>query len=294
MGNHGAAAKEQSASGIDIRMIGIEEAMKYEPQLSPKLLGALYSPTGGKVHPIYMTLAYAHAAKKLGMVFMNETDVTGVIKKDGTVVGVNTSKGDFYGDKVVVCAGSWSAAVGEMVGFPIPIKPRKGQILITEPIGPFMDCTAQCAMYYVIKHKPETVKDEYVLRTGASLSIEQTDDGAMVIGATRELVGFDRENTLESFEAIVKRAAKFFPALRNVHVIRSFAGLRPYTPDGLPMIGKVDSVEGLYIAAGHEGDGIALAPITGKLMAEILVDGESSFPLEPFNPNRFARSHAQA
>jgi len=139
----------------------------------------------------------------------------------------------------------------------------------------------------MIKHRPDTIKDEYVVRTGSSLSFAQTDDGALTIGATRELVGFDRENTLESFEAVARRAVQFFPALSDVHIIRSFAGLRPYTPDGLPLLGELDSVKDLYIAAGHEGDGIALAPATGKFMSELLVNGESSFPLKPFNPNRF-------
>ena len=281
-------AKEQSVSGVDVRVIGIDKARELEPQLSPKLLGALYSPTGGSVHPMLMTFAFASAAKRLGADFKNETEVTGIIKKDGAVKGVNTTAGDFFSEKLVIAAGAWSAALGEMAGFAIPIKPRKGQLLVTEPVGPFIkNGSIQCARYFVVKNRPETVTDEYVLRTGASLAIEQTDDGAILIGSTRELVGFDGENTLESFEAITQRAVTFFPALRDVHVIRSFSGFRPYTPDGMPMIGKVDSVDGLYIAAGHEGDGIALAPITGKLLAEEIVDGKASFSLEPVSPNRF-------
>jgi len=279
--------REQSESGVDIHMIGIAEALKLEPQINPKLPGCLYTNSGGKVHPIFMTFAFAKAAKRLGTDYMNETSVTAIIKEGDRVTGVKTSKGDFYADKVAICAGSWSAEVGDMAGFTIPIRPRKGQILITEPVGPFLRCTVQCAQYYMIKHRPETIKDEFVLRTGSSLSFAQTDDGGLTIGATRELVGFDRENTLEAFEAVARRALIFFPALQDVHIIRSFAGLRPYTPDGLPMIGKANTVPGLYLACGHEGDGIALAPITGKLLAEVLADGRSSFPLEPFDPNRF-------
>ena len=279
--------REQSESGVDIHMIGIKEAIKLEPQLNPKLLGCLYTKSGGKVHPIFMTFAFASAAKKRGVVYMNETEVTAVVKDGDRAAGVTTTKGDFYADKIVISAGSWSAAVGELAGVSIPVKPRKGQILISEPIGPFVHCTVQCAQYYMIKHRPDAIKDTYVVRTGSSLSFGQTDDGALMIGATRELVGFDRENTLESFEAIARRAVEFFPALGDVHIIRSFAGLRPYTPDGLPLLGESDTVKGLYIATGHEGDGIALSPATGKFMAELLVNGESSFPLEPFNPNRF-------
>ena len=285
-------ATEQRRSGVDIRLIDIREALEIEPQLSPYLLGALYSPTGCKVNPLRLTFAYAAAARRLGVVIKNGTEVNAVRVNEGGANGnsefrVRTAMGDFYGERLIIAAGSWSEAVGRMVGVEIPIRPRKGQLLVTEPLGVFIKGTAQCARYYVVKNQPDSIKDEYIIRTGASLGIAQTDDGAVLIGSTRELVGFDREPTLESFEAMMKRAALFYPALKNTHVIRSFAGFRPYTPDGYPMIGRISAVEGLYIAAGHEGDGIALAPATGKLLAELIITGKTSFPLDPFDPDRF-------
>ncbi len=283
-----ALADEQRRSGVDIRLIGIREAMEIEPMLSPRLLGALYSPTGGKANPMKLTFAYATAAKRLGVSYMNRTEARALLMSGREVTGVSTDAGDFRGERIIMTAGSWSRALGATAGIDIPIQPRKGQILITEPLGPFIRGTAQCARYYVIKNRPESITDEYVIRTGASLSIAQTDDGAVFLGSTREMEGYDRETTLESFEAIMKRAILFYPALARAHVIRSFAGLRPYTPDGYPMIGKFDSVEGLYIAAGHEGDGIALAPATGKLLSELIATGKTSFPLDPFSPNRFS------
>lgn len=152
-----------------------------------------------------------------------------------------------------------------MVGLNIPIKPRKGQLIISEPIGPFMEATVQWARYNIIKFNPESIKDKNVLKLGSSLSIEQTKEGTLVIGGTREFSGFDKENTLEGIEVMLKRAVEFFPAIKDLNFIRAFAGLRPFTPDGLPLIGEVDKIKGFYIAAGHEGDGIALAPISGKL-----------------------------
>ena len=129
--------------------------------------------------------------------------------------------------------------------------------------------------------------DPEALKLGNSLSIEQTRDGGLIIGGTREFAGYDRGNTLEAIETILQRAVRFFPALKDLCFIRTFAGLRPYTPDGLPMIGPVEGLEGFYMAAGHEGDGIALSPITGKLLAEQIVFGEPSYPLRDFDPNRF-------
>lgn len=285
-----AIVEEQKKSGVDIEMISAEEARKIEPMLSKDIYGALYSPTGGKVNPILLTLAFSRAAKKLGARFLIETEVTGMIKEGNKILGVKTDKGEFYADAVVNACGSWAAATAKMAGIDMPIKPRKGQLIVTEPIGPFMDCTLQCARYNVIKFRPETIKDQNVLRLGSSLSIEQTESGGLIIGGTRELVGYDRENSLEAIEAILKRAVRFFPALKDVCFIRAFAGLRPYTPDGLAIIGKVDCLEGFYMAAGHEGDGIALSPVTGKLLAEQIVYGKESYSLEPFSPNRFLKA----
>ena len=88
---------------------------------------------------------------------------------------------------------------------------------------------------------------------------------------------------------MMKRAARFFPALKDVSVIRFFSGFRPYTPDGLPLLGEVKTLPGFYMAAGHEGDGIAMSPITGKLIAEMIVDGKPSYNIDAFSPNRFLK-----
>lgn len=279
--------EEQRKSGVDIRMIGIEEAQQLEPMLAGDLKGALYSPTGGKVNPIRLTLAFAKAAKRLGAVLLTETEVTGLLMEEGKVEGVTTTKGTFRADAVVNACGAWAAGIGKMAGMEIPIIPRKGQLIVTEPVGPFMEVTLQCARYNVIKFRPEAVDDPEALKLGNSLSIEQTRDGGLIIGGTREFAGYDRGNTLEAIETILQRAVRFFPALKDLCFIRTFAGLRPYTPDGLPMIGPVEGLEGFYMAAGHEGDGIALSPITGKLLAEQIVFGEPSYPLRDFDPNRF-------
>ena len=236
--------KEQKKSGVDIRMIGIEEARRLEPMLAEDLKGALYSPTGGKVNPIRLTLAFAKAAKRLGAALLTETEVTGLQMEGCRVTGVVTTKGSFTADAVVNACGAWAAAIGKMAGLQIPILPRKGQLIVTEPVGPFMEVTLQCARYNVIKFRPEAVDDPAALKLGNSLSIEQTRDGGLIIGGTREFAGYDRGNTLEAIETILQRAVRFFPALKDLCFIRSFAGLRPYTPDGLPLIGPVEGLEG--------------------------------------------------
>ena len=282
-------AAEQRKSGVDIRMISAEEACSIEPNLNPDIYGALWSPTGGKVNPLAMTFGFARAAKRLGAVYLTETEVTHILTEGGRAVGVNTSAGEFRADCIVDAAGAWAGKVAALAGIDLPIRPRKGQLLITEPIGPFLRATVQCAMYNVIKFRPETIKDPTVLKIGASLSIEQQESGGLIIGGTREFADFEEENTFEAVETMIKRAVRFFPALKDVSIIRCFSGFRPYTPDGLSMMGEVRTLPGFYMAAGHEGDGIALSPITGRLMAELIADGKTSYDITPFSPNRFLK-----
>ena len=282
-----AMAEEQRKSGVDIHMISTEEARKIEPNLSPDIYGALYSPTGGKVNPMRMTIAFSRAAKKLGAEFLFKTEVTGFLIEDGRAVGVKTDKGEFRAPAIVNAAGSWAGKVAALAGLDMPIKPRKGQLAVTEPIGPYLTATVQCALYNIIKFRPEAVKDQAALRLGASLSIEQQEDGSMIIGGTREFVDYEEENTFEAIETMMKRAMRFFPALKDVSVVRFFSGFRPYTPDGLSLMGEVKTLPGFYMAAGHEGDGIALSPITGKLMAELIATGKTSYDISMFSPNRF-------
>ena len=282
-------ASEQRRSGVDIRMISGDEARSLEPNLADDVYGALYCPTSGKVNPLKLTNAFARAAKRLGAVILTETEVTGMIIRDGAVKGVRTGRGDYYSDVVVDACGSWAGQIAKMAGLDLPVTPRKGQLAVTEPVDFFMRATVQCARYNIIKFRPEAVRDQRALKLGASLSIEQTENGGMIIGSTREFAGYEKENTFEAIDVMMKRAIRFFPALENVDIIRFFSGFRPYTPDGLPMLGETAPLHGFYMAAGHEGDGIALSPITGKLIAELIAEGKPSYRIDEFSPNRFLK-----
>jgi sarcosine oxidase subunit beta len=139
------------------------------------------------------------------------------------------------------------------------------------------------AGYIVAKFNPQ-----FAHQSGSGVSIDQTAKGNILIGSTREFVGHDRKTTFPGLTRIARRARQLIPSLGSLDVIRSFAGLRPYTPDGLPILGKVEQVEGLIMAAGHEGDGIALSPITGELISQLITGEEPSVSMEPFRHSRFA------
>ncbi|HWT79896.1 MAG TPA: FAD-binding oxidoreductase, partial [Candidatus Methylomirabilis sp.] len=116
---------------------------------------------------------------------------------------------------------------------------------------------------------------------------ESSRAGSLLLGSSRELVGFDRSVNVRVAAAIAARAIRFFPALAILRCIRTYAGLRPFSPDHLPLIGPLEGAEGLYVATGHEGAGICLAPATGRLIAQWVTGQSLDFPAEWFRPNRF-------
>ncbi len=138
------------------------------------------------------------------------------------------------------------------------------------------------AKYIAAKYNPDIAKG-----SGEGISVEQTKNGNFLLGSTREFVGYDKRTTTKGLQHIAAKTAGIIPALRQINVIRAFAGLRPYTPDGLPILGPVENISGFIMAAGHEGDGIALSPITGELIAQMIATGKSDISLKAFRLSRF-------
>ena len=206
---------------------------------------------------------------------------------DDRVIAVVTAKGKIETGAVINAAGVYAPGIAAMAGVAVPIKPKRGQLLVSEQRPGLLKPCLLSASYLAAKLQPSANGGN-----NGGLSMDQTRAGNILIGSTRELVGYDKTNTLDGLRQIAARAVRILPELRKMTLIRSFAGLRPYTPDGLPILGKSGGIDGLFIAAGHEGDGITLAAITGKLMSELIVSGETSFPLEPFGPGRFAAGEA--
>jgi len=120
-----------------------------------------------------------------------------------------------------------------------------------------------------------------------AMVIEHTKSGTMLFGSSREFVDFDRRESLEAIRGIVRRAIRFFPALARVQAIRCYTGFRPYTPDHLPILGECEQAPGFYLATGHEGGGICMGPISGKLVAQQITDQTPDLSLDAYNISRF-------
>lgn len=282
--------ERQKKSGLAVDLLSGEEARRRQPALSPHLVAATYCAADAEVNPLKVTFGYARAARRRGAIIKTGEEVRDIIAERGKVAGVVTA-GGYYKTKVVVnAAGVYAPLIGRMVGIEIPIRPRRGQIIVTEAVPPLIHGDLWSARYIVAKYNPELIRQEdpEAADLGVGMAVGQTHDGTLLIGGTREFTGYDAKTTPEALSAILRHAAAIVPALRQIHVIRAFAGLRPYTADGLPILGPVDGLQGFIMAAGHEGDGIALAPITGKVIAEyiatgVMPQGMSEFLLGRFN-----------
>ena len=274
---------QQQKHGVDVSFLNVAEARELVPELSENIVGATFSPNDGKINPIRLNLAFIQGAKQRGAQVMVGETVEHIEIIEGKVCGISTSRGTYSCKILVNAAGALAPKIGRMVNIDVPIKPRRGQILVTQAVEPLARCCMLSAGYIAAKFNPEIAH-----QSGHGVSIDQTAKGNILIGSTREFVGYNRQTTFAGMAKIASRARQIIPRLGTLDVIRSFAGLRPYTPDGLPILGSVEALEGFIMAAGHEGDGIALSPITGELIAQLIADEEPSISLEPFNLSRFA------
>jgi sarcosine oxidase subunit beta len=274
--------EKKKKRGVDVTLLRKDQAREKEPALSEIIIGATFSPLDSQANPILLTLGFLHAAQKAGTRVFPNTQVRGIELIHDRVAAVITDKGRIETGVVINATGVFAAEVGRMVNLTIPIKPRRGQILVTEAVAPMLKRCILSAKYIAAKFDPKIAESG-----GVGFAVEQTSNGNILIGSTREFVGFDTHTTYEGIHTIASHILRVIPALGNLHVIRTFAGLRPYTPDGLPILGKVESVDGFIMAAGHEGDGITLAPITGEMIARLVAQAEPPFPFNDFRLERF-------
>ena len=214
------------------------------------------------VDPRGLTAAALKVAKHRGVDFSSADPVTAVNLSDGRVSGVTTTKTTFHTPKVVNCAGAWS---GQIAPHAFPTRPVKGQMM----------CLLSPARN-LLKH---------VLRAPDVYLIPRSD-GRIIVGTTVEEAGFDKRTDVATIQRLHRAAVALVPELRNAKILEDWAGLRPGTPDSLPILGAT-ATPGYYVATGHFRDGILLAPITAQVMAEVITGTGSNYDLKPFSPARF-------
>lgn len=278
---------EQLAAGGDFRMLDRADLRNESKYFADDLFGGLECKTDSTVNPYMLTFSMFHSAKKYGAKIHENTEVTN-IKKDGTgKFTIETTNGTYTANKVVNAAGVWAPFIGKMLGVNVPITPRKGQLIVASRQQPVGLRKVMEFGYLISKFGGERVVDPITEKYGVALVFEPTESQNFLIGSSREFTGFDTRVNHEVTKYIAKRAVRFYPKIADMTVIRTYAGLRPWTEDHLPIISRVDHIPGFYIAAGHEGDGISLAAVTGKLIEEMINEKETCIPTNPLRHDRF-------
>ncbi|MDX2595490.1 MULTISPECIES: NAD(P)/FAD-dependent oxidoreductase [Streptomyces] len=271
-------AAGQRAAGVTAEPVGPDELRELEPHVTPGMAGGVHYPQDAQVMP---ALAAAHLLRASGARLHTGRSVTGVLRTpDGAVLGVRTAQGDIHAPAVVNAAGTWGGELAASAGAALPVLPRRGFVLVTEPLPRMVRHKVYAADYVA-----DVASDSAALRT--SPVVEGTAAGPVLIGASRERVGFDRSLSLRAVRALAVGAIGLFPFLERVRALRTYAGFRPYLPDHLPAIGPDPRLPGLYHACGHEGAGIGLSTGTGLLIAQALTGKTPDLDLAPFRPERF-------
>ncbi len=284
-----AHVKRMKSAGLETELITEEEIREFCPIAAPGVKSASYCRDDAQVNPTKLTLALAKKAQDLGATILVNCKVENIIITNDRVRELRTSAGSVHTRRVICAAGIGSNQIGKMAIIDVPVMPRKGQIIVTEPVERMLNAIVSDAGYLGVKLGLEemvSLSDEEK-KLGLSFTAEQTADGNIMLGSTREYAGFDTETSPEVIKAIARNAMKYLERVGEFDIIRSFAGLRPYSPDGLPILGTVKGIKGFYLATGHSGDGICLAPITGKLIAELVLDGTTYMDITPFSLSRF-------
>ncbi|EJQ39026.1 FAD-binding oxidoreductase [Bacillus toyonensis] len=277
----------QKDAGLPFRMLDRQDIREESPFFADDLLGGLECATDSTVNPYLLAFSLLAESKKMGAKAINHTEVKEMKRDiDGSFI-VETTNGTFTAKQIVNAAGVWAPKIGQMLDVNIPIEPRKGHIIVASR-QQHVGCRKVMEFGYLIskfggKRKVDALTEKY----GVALVFEPTESQNFLIGSSREFVGFHTRINNEVIKCIANRAIRFYPKMADMMVIRSYAGLRPWTEDHLPIISRVDHIPNYYIAAGHEGDGISLAAVTGKVIEELLNEKETIIPIEPLRLSRF-------
>jgi glycine oxidase len=255
----------QTQAGLRVERLSREETLALEPALAPDLQGSIRYVDEAHVHNGRLTIALAEAARRTGAELRSGAPALALIRERERVVGVQTPTETVYAEAVIVANGAWSSDLIRPLGLMLPVKPMRGQMLAVRTV-------------------PRAVSQ---IIYGRHMYLVPRPDGETLVGATVEDVGFRKEVTLEGLEELIQAGRHIAPGMMGQPVIRTWAGLRPGSPDGLPLVGPVAGQPGLILAVGHHRNGILLGPMTGVLVKQWLVDHVQSPHLDLLRPERF-------
>jgi sarcosine oxidase subunit beta len=265
-------AKSTSA-GLDVRMITGDEAREICPQMSEEVMGASWCPTDGHANPLHTTLGFYKKALEYGAVFITGVTVRGLKKIKGRVRQVLTDDGVYEADRILLCAGYESRAIANTVGLDIPVERELSEVFVTEQYPP--------------------VFDVMLGTSDADFYGHQSTHGSFVLGGMGGMEKYTSNDTSVATHSITAPALsrgviKYFPSLRDINVIRTWAGHYDVCIDGVPVIDNPSETPGLTLAFGFCGHGFGISPAVSLALSELISDGESkTIDIGKLNYDRF-------
>jgi len=248
-----------------VRWLDAAEVLRLEPNVSPKTVAAMLTPGAQYADPRRLTQAIGEAAKRAGATIHEHEPVERFLRRGDRIAGLRTPRGVYSGDTVLLAGGPWTMSLAQRLGANIPVRPVRGQMLSLDgPPG---------GLSHMI--------------WGSRAYLIPREDGQTYVGATVEDVGYRKHTTEAGLHELRSGAAAVVPALANASERRSWAGLRPGTPDDMPIMGRLPGWSNAWVSTGHFRNGILLAPISGQLMAQSIIAGQPDALLTELSPTRF-------
>jgi glycine/D-amino acid oxidase-like deaminating enzyme len=270
----------QKVNGVEVIELDGAGLRKIEPHLSESVdYGVLY-PGDAQCQPMLAAAQIIRAVKKRGGSFIQGENVVKINANAGSITGVTTDKNQYVSPIIINATGTWAGEIAKLAGSYLPIMPRRGFILVTSPAPKLVHHKVYDADYVA-----NVASSDADLQSAAV--VEGTASGTILIGASRERVGFKGDMDISILRQLARQAISLFPVLSDIQLLRAYRGFRPYAPDHLPVIGPDKNIAGLWHAAGHEGAGIGLAPATGDLIAAQITGRTPFMDPSAFSPDRF-------
>lgn len=249
----------QKQLGLQIDWLDKQQLLEVAPDLNKQeLIGGTYSPEDGSASPLLATHAFYNHAQKLGAVFHFSESIEEIIIHNGKIKGVKTTKSTYFADIVINAAGPWAGQIGSLAGINIPVNPDSHEAAITESVSRFLN---------------PMIVDIRPYEGSSNFYFYQHSTGQIIFCITPRpsIWGFSVEETSDFLPLVAKRMIDVMPRLRNLRVRRTWRGLYPMTPDGNPILGWSNEIEGFFISAGTCGQGFMLGPGMGELIARTIM-----------------------
>lgn len=281
------------AGGVSVERWSREELRSAEPRVSDELDGAWFIEDGYRLDPQALTLAFALEAGALGARIFTHTDVKQIAVNGNRVSGAITDRGPVHAPLVVNAAGPWAAKLARTAGVDLPICGARGWLLLAAPAGPVCGHLLESAGWHLTSGDPgppEVTVGSYgsgdPVPTDIGMLLQPTAGGQLLMGGSRAASLRQDPEGPEVARQIARRAAAAVPVLADAPVVSVWSGVRPMSRDGLPLIGWAPDVEGLFIAAGHGGQGIMLGGGSARLAAQMIEGRQTFTDPAPFAPGR--------